>query len=803
LVQMNGPPVHQGSDSLLDRGRAVFEGTASQSHVRWMAEVGNHQIAPAAEAYEQADADGEITPDEVADLAELVDGLPDKAMERAGRTGEALDTLLAIGSTQERTTDFVEAVLGDNPELAETICGKPCDTADAKQALLDQQDVSEALSAALNEFQPREDDLDEWIAAYNEEVRAYNFGFGGDKEALDAELAEIEAAIAELEHQQQPIVDALANSQSVLRGFDMAAAGLAYDPDDPDAPDFLADMEVALANLEAVQGVADALPDPGTDEAAAEATQKVVAFAEAATLGYEAAIEAPRLPDNKLGDMRLPSTGAPDLALAMRAADGIRYFSQLAWAPNSPFINEDGSDLSLDQITNMAATWVHGDPADLSEVARLGSTPQTADEAIQLMAGLTGLGYDEARDAYFRRSNVAFIEALGSSLSDPGRDNLADVIKEEDPWSVSGYFHLAHETSQIVLGETVRRYNRKHGHDTDNFGVNVGRGALTAAMGTLFIAPTVIGGVGVEFENRLEHGGLAQDPASIVNFTISMLADDPIRPGESNVEYYTRKNPLTGSMLVTPASNIWNRWTKGRVAEDYHDRPVESMLEDTSLILLVLAPATAALRAGAVGAAVRGATARATATRITSTAPDVAQRLLRDSARFEKRAARFDTASKLLDVPVRLASAPYELAGRVAALGARAVAAPAARLALDGSKAAARRAVGARVADVSGDPSTMDFWNGVSIGLEHVAGGLARGAEYARMVARYGTIGARQASYKNLRVSHGATDEAIWNAWKPASMPSTARSGWFSNIAQRSHGGTAQHWAPLKSATAC
>ncbi|WP_343963113.1 hypothetical protein, partial [Pseudonocardia alaniniphila] len=774
-----GPVASGGSTSLVDRARAAFRFTAGQGHVRWMAETGNHQLAPVAEAFERAKQGG-ITHAEARELARKVDGLPAKTMERAGRTGDALEVLMKVNGTQRPSTEDVERQLAEDPRLVASLLGRPYeagwkpsdqDRTTAKNKLLDQQAASARAIGDLNALQPREDALQRRQDAYERAVTNYNLGLGGNRAALEAERKEIERLSGDLEDDQRPIMGRLDASQEVLRTYDIAAAGLANDPN------YAGNMRVAQANLEAVQGVVDALPELKTDADVA-AARKLVAFSEAARLGYDASIEAPRLPSSRLHDMALPSSGAPDLALAMRSAAGYSYFKKLVETSNSPFVNKDGSDYTPDQISDLAATWVYGDPADLTEVARLAGTPRTADEAVQLLAGKESeAGHDEAMDNYFRQINQAgLIKDLGSTLSDSEMDKLRDVVNEEDPKSVGGFFRFMLEGAQLLQSEAVRKYNREFGVGHESFGRNLGRGAVTLGMGILTLPGTVIGGGGVEIANKIKYEGVLGTAASLTPGTAAFApflserdptrsAAPPQRTGESDVEYYTRLHPLTGGMLVTPVTNSWNRWFgDGDASRDYHDRPVESLMEDGLPVLIVAGGVAAGLRGGAVGAAARGAAARATAANLPRTAATVAQRsALRTAAvRFENRASRLETARKIASVPVHLASAPYYAVGlpvRAGSAAVRAVTAPAARVAQAGSTAAGMRALAGAIAN----RPTAPLWLSATTGLRRVAGGLGRSAESARMIARHGLVGSIRmpGAYKNLGVSRAATPQAI------------------------------------------
>jgi hypothetical protein len=379
MIRALGPgPGFIGPVAVTQRGQAdaVFEFVEGQSHLRWMAETGNAQLRPVTTAYAAAKADDVVTPAEARELQALVEGLDPRTRTRSGGTEGALDTVLLVNGTLSRTTEDVERTLAGNPELVATLLGRSVgpgwqpsdgDLAVAKNRLLDQQAASAGIARELTALQPRRTALADRIADYEQDVRAYNAGGAGDAAELAQRRERIVADSRALDLLEQPIRARLADSQTVLRGYDLAA-GLAGG----DAG-YAADMDLAARNLAAVDGVVDLLPqnlDPATVDA-------IIGFSDAVRLGYEASIEAPRAPANRLGDLQLPSTGAADLALAMRANLGYDYIATLVRSENSPFVNQDGSDFTPDQISDVAATWVYDRrPGSAAELARLDATPR-------------------------------------------------------------------------------------------------------------------------------------------------------------------------------------------------------------------------------------------------------------------------------------------------------------------------------------------------------------------------------------------------------------------------------------------
>ena len=237
---VHGPPVPKASQSLLDRGKAAFQYTRDQGHLRWIGEVGNEQAAPAVKAIEQA-MEGELSPTEVSELVEKIDPT---LLKRMGRTDDAIGTVLAVAGTQERGTDSIERMLGADPKLVEALSPqgpgyypyrydpdkKPTNAQieAAKNNLLNVQDRStdlqKQLSALQDELQPQRNDLEKRQDEHNDAVAKYNAGQGGDPQQLNAEQEELDRLFDALAKKEQPLRDQIADSQGMLQIYDLAAA---------------------------------------------------------------------------------------------------------------------------------------------------------------------------------------------------------------------------------------------------------------------------------------------------------------------------------------------------------------------------------------------------------------------------------------------------------------------------------------------------------------------------------------------------------------------------------------------------
>ncbi|MFD1531402.1 hypothetical protein ACFSCY_18340, partial [Pseudonocardia aurantiaca] len=782
-----GPVAPSGSASLLNRGRAAFAFTRDQGHLRWMAEDGNEQVQPVVDAFAEAKRGG-ITPEEASALAEQINALDPATRERLGRTGDALDTVLTVKGTQERSTEDIERQLAENPQLVRNLLGEPNLTdpsqdqlTRAKNILLDQQAVSRQAAQDLGELRPRQDALDRRQAAYERALQDYYAGRGGNYKDLEAERVAINEQAAALATDRRPFLDDLDQSQGTLRAYDAYAAGVAGDPA------YAGDIALARRNLDAVAGVVEAMPAPETQKQLDTAVT-IATFSDAVRMGYEAAIEAPRPPSNRLNDMHLPSTGSADLALALRSAAGYDYIQKVADDANSPFAN-----LNPDQLSNVAATWTYGDrdPAQMTdfEVARLGSTPSNADQVAGLLLGWRGTTdqeraeYDERKDAIFRQINQSWLRRnVGSVLSDGERERVGDLVNDTDPKSVMGFFEFMLDGAHWTTAESVRQYNKRFGASTDHFGRNLGRDAVTLGAGLLSLPGVVIGGGVVEGRNRIKSEGwgaaLYLSPVTGIPRMVDSMVnpedyfDEPRKPGESETDYYNRVAPLSGSLIRTPLANAGHRWFgDGDVSDDYHDRPLVSFMEDALPILVVAGPVAAGFRGGAAAAAARASTARAGLARINGLAETpataaLARSLGSDIARFEGQAARRNAISQIASVPLHVINAPFTAVGlpvRAAALGVRMVAAPAAR----GARAAGTAAAGRALLGSLTGRSTAGAWMRTSSALDGAAGRLGRAADWGRATTRYGLFGKRGegAAYREIGASRAAADQVVRDAY--------------------------------------
>ncbi|MHA6620577.1 hypothetical protein [Pseudonocardia sp. DLS-67] len=604
-----------GSGLLRDRGTAVFAYTRDQSHLRWMAETGNDRLGPVADKIRAAMADG-LSLAEVHDLAGEVDKLPAHTMDRALGTDAALDTVLAVNGTRPQTIESIERQLAEQPELVATL--NPEYTYDpdvdpsngqietARNNLLKRQDDAARAQQKLEQVQPQRDALDARAQTNAQAYQDYLDGKRTDFDAIEAEAEAIDAGYDALAAQEQPIRDEIAAALDGLRAYDAAAAAAAGQDD------YASAITGADRNLDALRGLDNALrelkPQLSTDQDYADA-QTVLGFADGVAAGYDASIEAPRTPRNRLHDMRLPSTGSYDLALGLRAAAGWDYFTGLRDDPNTPLVGPGGRDLTDDELSNLAATWIPMNDRELAGaagfsgrtparvVAGYAATPQAMQDAIALVAGPAGDPQRPGRiEDFFSRANVVngSYPELAASLPARERDKLDAFAEDVDPKSVLGFFDFAFDGSQQMTAAAVRSYDRAFGFGTDNSWRNTGR--TLVGLGS-----AVLGAPGIAA------GGIVDATNSIREITTGEVAS-PRRPGERWADYYARNHPLVGGGMVVPVANTVDRANNGMLLSAYVEDPLGTFLNDAAIPAIALGGAKGFADRSASAAATRAAT---------------------------------------------------------------------------------------------------------------------------------------------------------------------------------------------------
>ncbi|HEX4360969.1 MAG TPA: DUF4781 domain-containing protein, partial [Pseudonocardia sp.] len=472
-----------GRQDLMSRALAVARYGTGNTHDAWMAQTGNKLIAPITKAMDDADRDGVVTLDEQNQIAGMIDKLDDKTKQRIGKTRQAVDDVRMVNATQPRSADEIERQLVDDPKLVAqynkdyTYDPKHPPTeaqrTQAKNNLVNEQNVARTNADKLAGFADDRQSLADRQTKYDQAVAAYNRGEGGNKADLDKEKASLIAASKDLQQKQQPYMDALDASQGRLRNLDLAAADLA------NAPGYADDIQVAKENADRVDGFMKHMVDPDTAEQA-KAAQKIAGFTDSVYAGYDASIEAPRQPGNRLGDMWLPSTGNDDFARTFDASINYPKFladnSKLSDYYKHLANSKDVADRN--QLTEFAAEGTPQDFANRQFTAEHKTISLGADDdASRRIRDLTGKGKDDSID-------VDVVRMLYSPPKDGDKP-------QKDEWI--NLFRITDKDGRV-------RYVDPKGNDFGNFNdlrehneMFPKDGTLTAADGQdgLYIAPGI------------------------------------------------------------------------------------------------------------------------------------------------------------------------------------------------------------------------------------------------------------------------------------------------------------------------
>ncbi|WP_343945045.1 LysM peptidoglycan-binding domain-containing protein, partial [Pseudonocardia zijingensis] len=790
--------------TMRDRGRAVFEYTRDRAHLRWNREVGQHQLDSLLDEVAKTWKGRPLTHAEQNEIAAAISAADPVLAERLAGLDGAVNRVLAVGAAQP-TIEANEADLaGDRRLSVDVRCATsplckagvatpPTDyVADPKNDVIDAQRTSQRLAETISGvFVQGSDELAERNGSYlgksrayeadrkalQHDVDVYEAGGPGNAAALDARIdainarrsalleegAAIEAGSDDLVAALQPHLSRYAESQDVLRAIDMAVVAASGDRE------MLADLRTADANVDAVRGLADALPEPRTiggktskNDIAAQRT--IRDFVGVVETGYTGAVEAPRSLSHPMGDMRLPSTGAADLALAMRANRGFDHFKKIVIG--NPATAEQLIGKTDDEITNHAAWWTSGNPQGMEDgldFARQDALPgRSAEEVTRSL-----IGWDDGTAAYRDRYDLLFrqinheghwlTESVGAGLPAGERDELTTRVDGNQPWNVENFSQWLIDGADHMTADAVQSFDRTFGAGYDNEVRNGFRNAAAIGVGALGIVHRTAGQVGVEGSNRVESSWEnARDgkfevadalQGTGVGLIHSMFDPDVYftqerRPFESDTDYYQRVAPLTGSWVRTPIANTINRHlVEQTAAADYQRDPLLTLMEDTAPLLLVTAPLTGALRAAARGAVAGRATATSAAARV----------------RFQHEATVADNLAKVTSIPGKVMAAPFAALGlpaRIGGLTTKVIAAPMARRMQ--TKSTAARANGKTgLADEYATRATA--W--------------AERADSGWMTARYGYAGrfGEKAAYRELGVSRVATTEAVLAGYRARS----------------------------------
>ena len=827
-----GPP-GRGRQDLIARAESVAKYGGAQSHTRWMANSGNKQMEPIAAAVEDALRDDTITNDELRSIDQLMGANP-KLMERARRTRDSVETIFKVNDTQPRKTEDVERLLGEDPALYSALTGKAwnpdpamkdAQIQDAKVLILDKQDVVSGFRRALSTdptLVAKRGERQQKLDAYNKAVDDYNNGLGGSKADLDRQVAEIDGLTREIDGLERPLLDGMANEQTGLRAYDLAAANIAD-------PNYAANIDLAMRNLDRINGLVEKIPQPDPQNAAdVAATHRVLEFAASVESSYDAALVAPRRPENRLNDMYLPTHG-PDLALAMRAAQGYDDVLRLRDADSSPLTTQDllpnglpdpdkqPRDLTPDELSELAATWIPKNDVtvrafqtgtlDVGTIARQNGAFGDADDRVAFIAGLAGpAGVREALvgdpkrvatvNQFFSRANVMHgsYRALAEGLDSTQRETLDSFADQVDPISIKGFFKYVSDGSGQLNAHVQREYNREFGYETDDRLRNFGRSSAGLLVGAISSPAKFAGGFGYEMIDSMEAGWVdaSKGPSWAVSLVGIDAADSPINGrliGETAEGFEARTMPffdtaagmLEHSEKVLKSAGRWVLNGDDDLAKEFHRDPWGVLTGLAMPVLLVTAPGAAVLKGRGAAYAARANALRTAAGKLdrggrTLQEFSAERALLRSEAgTLQRKAQTYNRLGRGVGVFVELGKAPFtalSLPVRGMAAAARGTLAATSRLASHGADAAMRR--GARRGMEGASSGTR--WGNLGERLNGVAATTARGAEFSRVVSRHGLFGASfwgtretTGAYNTLGAARSATSRDVARTFERAS----------------------------------
>ena len=717
------------------------------------------------------------------DRRELGDGMsPELTAEILGVAGK---TVLRGKDNADRANDTIIAAEQDVIDISLEMDEQ---NFDGRQAAIDAaasrinkegkalDDERKRLVAAFDDPTADPDQLMFWQDDYNRRVDQTNAERGRNEAASQALTAERNSYLSEI-----------AAAQGTLRDMNQAVA------EDSGDPDLVASLNAAEGLRNSVEGLLSTLPEPRrtdtrTFKEDARTLADVYELGSAIGMSYDAAVEAPRRYSHPLGDLRLPSTLSADVPLAMRGGKSYDFFEEIRDThPTGPLAGMSDND-----IADLASTWAYGNPRELSEydIAKQNALPATGGELVQALIGWDdgSAEYDTRYDNLFRQFNSTTTwpwesknnswlgEVAGATLPQSERDDLYRNVDHNDPMSLRSVGQYLIDGSDYMVADVEKGYNAALGAGYDDVLVNLGRGVVKFGVGTLSLGHRALGATMVQTNtfaenerNRLKSGDLTQigtvaySHLSPVGYTVhSMFQPDlhftqPRQGNETDTDYYQRLAPLTGGFIRTPVANAIDRHiVEHTAAKDYHDHPLETLMEDLTPILLITAPLSGALRAGARGAAVKGSAVAdelARARALPKTEHRAATRALETQlARHQRQAAGLDMAASVASIPGKVMAAPFTVAGlpvRLAGLGTKSVAVP----------VAGRLQTKSNAARASGETALADQY------ATRAAEWAAR-AETGRMTFRYGALGrfSDKAAYGELGVSRVATNDAVVGA---------------------------------------
>jgi hypothetical protein len=476
-----------------------------------------------------------------------------------------------------------------------------------------QQDSVRSMVGDFNDFVS---DFDAKIAAARER------GGASPDEALllDIQYGQIVAAQAQL------------NSEIVENRADLRAKTRALIPVDiaiAEASGNAAaarNLSAAAATLDKIQAIEVAVPERAGAEALNRASGLVIDLGTLGDLGY-ANVRDSLLTSRSAGDMRLPSSGAPDAQLAAVAAIALPDFAERISDNRENRVRQAFEAQNRDERARLAAHFTSAEferliAGDMESLVGLylpaspNETPEQKAKRHDDFMLLVENGQIEDFERVTRFLSAEDKEILEDANPDAGMrfyQHLGENVTEMADGAASGIEQTLGVTSKdTVFGNAIR---------------DVGAIVGYAPVGMVRMAEWGV-------QSAQYYAGVTRatvDPTG-PHFDATTEARIAPRPGDTWDASFTRRDPLLGNMFVTPTANMGRRWGPAIFKGDfdkvvngdpstglmgYRDHPILTFLEDVTPFSVIGGAASMGLRVPAMAAtsAARAAARAAAAAR--------------------------------------------------------------------------------------------------------------------------------------------------------------------------------------------
>ncbi|WP_170308954.1 hypothetical protein [Pseudonocardia hierapolitana] len=386
------------------------------------------------------------------------------------------------------------------------------------------------------------------------------------------------------------------------------------------------DLRAAAANLDKIQAIELAVPEGAGAEDLNRASELVIDLGTLGDLAY-ANVRDSLLTSRPAGDMRLPSSGAPDAQLAAAAAIALPGFAERISDDRGNRVRQVFEAQNRDERARLAAHYTSAEferlvAGDMESLVGL-YFPASPDETPEQKA--------KRHDDFMllvENGRIEDFDRVTRFLSAEDREILEDV----NPDAGVRYYLRVGETVAGMADSTASGIEEKLGVKTKDTVFGNAIRDVGAIVGYAPVGMIRMGEWAVQ--SGQYYAGVqraAFDPTG-PHFDASTEARIEPRPGDTWDESFTRRDPFLGNMFVTPTANMGRRWGPAIFQGDfdkvingdpstglmgYRDHPVLTFLEDITPFSVVGGAASMGLRIPAMAAtsAARAAARAATVAR--------------------------------------------------------------------------------------------------------------------------------------------------------------------------------------------